>query len=414
MLNTYRFLVFSDLHAHNYKRFATLTDEGMNSRLHVCINVLKYGRQLARETGIKNFLFPGDLFDAKNRVPVTVIRAVMREFVAWSQAGLKLWAIPGNHDFAVRSGELHGLEIFAHLEGFHIFTEPRLAQVHQTAEGQDFCLSVFPYRERWDTKWFAGEKERLGYMDEYERLGEIQGLGARIPNICLIHGTLESDRFTSDSGIIPDHEGLTNNDLIKEDWLWGYDLACIGHVHTPHRYNRNGKDTHLLVPGCPWQEEPGDWHQKRGIWEITWTDSGVPENLLMKCHEVPGIPKFVYVPYNRDGILSEAKEALDVEGNIMLLVPQEPDISEEVSLKMEGDLLHWGAAYVDRVAPDFHDHKTKEMLRVNVNEHQKPEDVVRAAVESSWVDLEGKEPELVIETAMSFINGTEDAEDSFS
>lgn len=381
----FEFIILSDLHAHAYRRFSTTTKEGGNSRQEACLDCLRYVRKLSRKTGINNVLFSGDLFDAKNRVPMNVVADVMHEMYNWSQAGLQVWMIPGNHDFSVRSGQKHGLEIFEHLQGFHIYTEPTQTIDAYTAEGRRFWLTAYPYRDKWDINAFVEAKElhlRAPLQDA--------------PSVALIHGTLFSDRYTNAMGILPDHEGLTNNDLICEEWLDFHDIALVGHVHNPHRY----KDTNILVPGCPWQQHPADRDQQRGIWTCSWT----PEETKYMLHEVPGIPKFVTIHFWDSGMEDEFE--IDPLGNIVLLHPLQRNIPESTWIAFEQWAIQNGAVYVERMPPS--EHVRQEFLegktpRVAVNESQTTDVVIRTAVESGAIDLGGFPQETVISKALSFL-----------
>jgi len=105
------FVVFSDLHAHNYSACSTLIN-GMNSRLLVCTNVLKQVRDYVKENSIPLTVFLGDLFQSLTRLDVEVLNTMYSALSDWPG---KLIALVGNHDFSSEPRGIHALEIFKNL-----------------------------------------------------------------------------------------------------------------------------------------------------------------------------------------------------------------------------------------------------------------------------------------------------------
>jgi metallophosphoesterase superfamily enzyme len=55
-------LIFSDLHAHNYREFSEIDIMGINSRLGDCVRVLVYLKMFCEEQHIDRIVFTGDVF----------------------------------------------------------------------------------------------------------------------------------------------------------------------------------------------------------------------------------------------------------------------------------------------------------------------------------------------------------------
>ncbi len=95
-----RFIVFSDLHLHNYKRFS----KGQ-SRLDNCTQALRDILDYAHEHDINNVLFCGDLFDTPKALNTVVINRAIEVFSEAFEKNpiLKFIAISGNHDHASKN-----------------------------------------------------------------------------------------------------------------------------------------------------------------------------------------------------------------------------------------------------------------------------------------------------------------------
>lgn len=89
-----KFLIFSDLHIHNYKQH---NNEG--DRLANCLRALETMCDFAVQNGM-NILFAGDLFDTQKALLTEVVNDTLAKFIDIfvKYPELKLYAITGNHD----------------------------------------------------------------------------------------------------------------------------------------------------------------------------------------------------------------------------------------------------------------------------------------------------------------------------
>ena len=71
-----KYLIFSDLHAHNYREFSEIDPTGVNSRLLDCVEVLGEIQKYANSQGIEKVIFCGDLFHLKNNIDSRVIKII--------------------------------------------------------------------------------------------------------------------------------------------------------------------------------------------------------------------------------------------------------------------------------------------------------------------------------------------------
>lgn len=113
-----KILLFSDLHAHAFRSYASMTTEGRNSRLQDALNILNQIEQICRQEDVHGVLFGGDLFHIRPglgnmKIPTfnAVFEAIARIKLAVSFVGL----LVGNHDQGNKSGTEHSIYVFQSL-----------------------------------------------------------------------------------------------------------------------------------------------------------------------------------------------------------------------------------------------------------------------------------------------------------
>lgn len=110
--------VFSDLHAHIYKDFDAHSDLTGSERLDHIISALEYMKEYCIKNDIRTMLFGGDAFHIRSRVNTVVFNAVYDKFKEIAESGIKIVAIPGNHDDTDNSDlPKHSLHAFKDIEG---------------------------------------------------------------------------------------------------------------------------------------------------------------------------------------------------------------------------------------------------------------------------------------------------------
>ena len=99
-------LVFSDLQAHTHRAYSRPLAGGSNSRLEIALNILDQISKECQERELRRVFFLGDLFEAKNKIPVVVMNRVFERIERMVKEAnlIGFYMIPGNHDFAVRNG----------------------------------------------------------------------------------------------------------------------------------------------------------------------------------------------------------------------------------------------------------------------------------------------------------------------
>lgn len=370
-----KLLIFSDLHAHTHQAYSRPTSAGGTSRLLDTIRVLSFIREKSAETGIKDVLFGGDLFEAKGRVPVVTLNAVYRELDQWREAGMNMVMIPGNHDLAVRSGDEHALEVLQELGILSIVSSPSWV-FWNTECGECIGITAVPFRDDFRKEWFAVMPNSHGVKDESLR-------------ICLAHGVVQGSRFNLDNdNALSDY---TNDSIIPVSWLEPFDLSVVGHVHLPQKMGDGGR---ILIPGQPWQQFPHEHKQKRGIWEVEIDKGGISSCVM---HEVPGIPRFFLVELSEGGTFVWQDKTVSIEehipGNIVLMTPKNAMVPSQIIGGAHDKLLELGAIYVDILPPQVQVDKNAPRVAVDVKDS--PYDTLKKTVSSGHVSLRGHSVEAI-------------------
>lgn len=110
-----KFLVFSDLHAHNHEQFSRRLKSGRNSRLQDCLNIIDQVNQIATEQKVDVVLFLGDLFHSRTKLDIDVLTSVVDRMNYLGQCH-KTVALVGNHDQYTKVGEINSLSTLKHVD----------------------------------------------------------------------------------------------------------------------------------------------------------------------------------------------------------------------------------------------------------------------------------------------------------
>lgn len=117
-----RFLHAADLHLS--RPFGFLPPQLAEERRRDQRRALTRIADLALERNVDLVLIAGDLFDSPDPDP-TDLEAVAREFSRLAEGGKRIFAIPGNHDFASPNSFWHSMN----LEGLHTFLDTEWSSV---------------------------------------------------------------------------------------------------------------------------------------------------------------------------------------------------------------------------------------------------------------------------------------------
>lgn len=137
-------VLFSDLHAHPFRPYATILPNGMNSRLADAISCVQQVLGVAVGADADLVLFGGDLFHARRTINVAAFNATYEAMAAFLVQGIPLAMIHGNHDQADKAGEEHSIHAF---RTFATVVDQPGWQVVTGKSGEQYSLLGVPYSE---------------------------------------------------------------------------------------------------------------------------------------------------------------------------------------------------------------------------------------------------------------------------
>jgi DNA repair exonuclease SbcCD nuclease subunit len=94
------YLLVADIHAHKWSHFSTVDPSGINSRLLIILNELERAAAELMERGGDIMIIAGDLFHVRGAIAPDVFNPTFNMIKRILGHGIKIYAIPGNHDLA--------------------------------------------------------------------------------------------------------------------------------------------------------------------------------------------------------------------------------------------------------------------------------------------------------------------------
>lgn len=174
-------LFFSDLHLHTWAYGAHTMNSGFNSRLWYQWQALQQMIKYIDEHDIRYAYFTGDLFHTHANVPSQALAVAGELFRQLKIRDIKVRAIPGNHDFATRSGNINSLS----------WLPDDVLGGGGWYDG-DIQVCALPYTDNEDTlKRFLGEMEKMAD-------GTIVMLHQGVAGVPLSSGFLMDEKLTPD------------------------------------------------------------------------------------------------------------------------------------------------------------------------------------------------------------------------
>src|SRR4030065_848854 len=115
-----KILSFSDLHAHQFSEFAYINENGINSRLQACLDVIDQIKVYAIENNIKHVCFAGDLFHTRPSVETLTHNLTLKKIIELSNEIDRLVILPGNHDSYTKNTYYNSLKILDSIENISL------------------------------------------------------------------------------------------------------------------------------------------------------------------------------------------------------------------------------------------------------------------------------------------------------
>lgn len=308
MTKPFEFLIFSDLHAHNFPYGATRTTiPGLgglyNSRLADTAAVLDEMLKYAMDADIKTVVFCGDLFHRRTSVATDVRHVVVDRLQKFADEDIQLYMIPGNHDMGDRKGNYHHLVGLGELSDYiHVYN----AVFSVSVEGADFIF--VPYTDNLE------EAKRM-----LQSAGDLADLSAQ-PAILFAHLGMQGATVGSDYVLI------NESDISVPDVPHDKFAACFfGHFHEHQQLFANG-----WFVGATHQHNWGDAYGIRGYLHVT-----VKKDRVDFKHINTYAPEFVVT---RDGKTSRGELSMMKANDFVKNITKEKFLDrEELRVKWELD-----------------------------------------------------------------------------
>jgi len=225
-------LVWSDLHAHNFREFSEL-NEGINSRLAEQLSCLDRITDCAEESKVDVIFFLGDLFHLKNALDSKVIKLVAGKVQILSQkAAHGLWVVSGNHDYIRWDRDAAILDVLRELGSgrVELFSD---VPAQQTLDG--WQIFIAPYARRLEETEVALKtaeiQERSIFLGHQDLVGQYYG------------------GFKVEKGLDPD--------MLSAKFQWSF----VGHFHESKLVRPN-----VISVGSPLQLSFSEMAHEVGWW----------------------------------------------------------------------------------------------------------------------------------------------------
>ena len=231
-----KIVVFSDLHAHPFKPYATVLANGMNSRLAHAVSCVKQVLNIAKREKADLVLFGGDMFHQRRTIAVPAFNAIYEAFAQFAVARIPVVMIHGNHDQADRNGDAHSLYTFRTLAT--VCDSPGWVTVSGRS-GAPYAILGLPYTEN------------------VEHVREVVRQPCPLPQakpLLLAHLGVQGATLGSDFIYSNPHD-VTLSDLNLD----AFDAAFLGHYHKHQQLAER-----CWYVGAPLQHTWGDVGQSRG------------------------------------------------------------------------------------------------------------------------------------------------------
>lgn len=241
----------SDLHLHTHTRFATVDENGMQTRFAEILKTVDYIVEQACQQGSDLLLIAGDIFHTHGSVKATVLNHVKASFLSWSKR-IDIGLIAGNHDMEnYNDTNIYSYMTTSLCKPFGVNNVYNLAKgdlASMGIYGIDYCKNIQDFKEAL-----------VNIPADAKVIVCHQGVDDFKPN-----------PNTSDTG-------LTYDDFPK------HPIIINGHYHNPKHYQN------FIQVGSPLQHSFSDNAPSYGYWTIDL------ESQDIQFHEITHTPRFEHL-----------------------------------------------------------------------------------------------------------------------
>ncbi len=242
----------------------------MNSRLSHIVDCISQIVAYCVDNDVDLVLFGGDLFHVRRTINVQAFNAVYSSLRSFSEVGVPVAAIHGNHDQANRSGTLHSLQP---LQDFiTVIDEP--GWVVLQGRGGEYCAVLgVPYTEN---------------VEHLRDIVQEPSPDSSVHKIMLGHFGVQGAKVGADFVYTNPHDPSVGDMNCS-----GFDRVYLGHYHLHQQIAPSA-----WYIGAPLQHNWGDRDQFRGF--VVY-DTNKRTHELVSC----AAPKFVYTSCDSDQVFDD-------------------------------------------------------------------------------------------------------------
>lgn len=295
-----KYLVFTDMHLHEFSEFSQPDAEYGNSRLRQQIEALRQMLEVAIKED-RDVLFLGDLFHQRGMVKTLVFNWGFKTFADYPEA--RIYMLEGNHDNVNNS-----INSASSLEPFELLPNVTLVKTYEQLQIGDDKFTAVAYGEEYEElKTFMSEDDATMF------LGHLGVEGAQGAGKSRLDGH------------------FTTGDFEK------YELTLLGHYHKRQELLHN-----MWYVGNPVAQNFADTDEEKGYMTFE-TEGGHYVNGSLRFHALD-FPMFMTMdvdnlPDNAEELMSKNFIRLRGEANeIKKIQALSDDISENI--RMEATFNH--------------------------------------------------------------------------
>lgn len=353
--------VFSDLHAHGFKAYSTILENGMNSRLYDAVHCVEQIFDYCMDHDIEVVLFGGDLFHVRRNISVSAFNAMYDILSKFVVCGIQVVLIHGNHDQVNKKGTEHSLHAFNAFAT--VISEPGWETIEIHGDGGELAVLGVPYTENL-------EHLRDVVNQPYPYREPAHG------RIMLGHLGIQGAKVGADFVYTNPHDATVQDLNCRV-----FDSVYLGHYHI---HQKLGPNAHYI--GAPLQHNWGDKHQWRGFL-IHDTETHTFEKVSLNA------PKFVEIGPEEDWT-----KAQDFEGNYVRLVTDSLwSTDRREDFRERSGALSW------EVVPPKKSRKIAEP-RVRVDPTKSLREVMGEYVKAGVQPYEGLEPDYLLSIGFDILD----------
>lgn len=330
-MTTTQILLVSDTHCHEYPSFGSIDSKtGLNTRLLWSTDIFDQILEYGETHGVRTLLIGGDVFEVRGTISVKTYDLVYSKLLRLLDHDWEVVSIVGNHDQAVKSGEIHALKPLP----------VRVVDSHEVIELRNgLRVGCVSYCE--NTADFLAKLEVVSSADIFLLHQGING--------AKIAGDEILSRDETDLGAVLEHtQGRP---------------VYIGHYHTRQSLGQGVRYIGSATPKNFEDSEP------KGFLKVTWTPSIKNDQAVDEF--IPGrAPRFVTFDLTKDDSVQMDNAVID--GNYVRLLTG--DLPEEKVLSLQKNLTANGCqGFVVSKVSDW----TSDTQRLEVQPESNPLEVVK-------------------------------------